>query len=251
MTPGGPALDVMLAAWPAVEREPLGAWTLRFSGGFTGRSNSVCAIGDPGLPLDEAIERCEAAYGLRDLPARFQLRDGYEVEGLETLLRVRGYTWERPALVLEGALPEGRTDAAVVHADDPSPAWLDTWLAIERGPEHAPVALPILTRVSRPRTFALLRDDDGTPLATALGTCSPGWLGLSCLAVLPGARRRGLATRLLGAVAAWGRAGGAERLWLEVEPGNERALAWYRRLGLARAGAYGYLTAASIARTAS
>ena len=138
-----------------------------------------------------------------------------------------------------------------MHADDPSPAWLDTWLAVERGPEHAPVALPILTRVSRPRTFALLRDADGTPLATALGTLSPGWVGLSCLAVLPHARRRGLAARLLGAVATWGRAGGAERLWLEVEPGNETALAWYRRLGLGEAGRYGYLTAASIARTGS
>jgi ribosomal protein S18 acetylase RimI-like enzyme len=247
----GPALEAMLAAWPAVEREPLGAWTLRFSGGFTGRSNSICAIGNPGLPLAQAVERCEAAYGRRDLPARFQLRDGHEVDGLEPLLRARGYRPERPALVLAGALPAQREDDAVVHAADPSPDWLATWLAIERGPEHAQVALPILERISRPRSFALLQGDDGAPLATALGTLSPGWLGLSCLAVLPEARRRGLAGRLLGALSAWAGAAGAARLWLEVEPGNETALGWYRRLGLEQVGAYGYLTAASIARTGS
>jgi GNAT superfamily N-acetyltransferase len=240
----------MLAAWPAVEHEPLGAWSLRFSGGFTGRSNSVCAIGDPGLPLAQAVERCEAAYGRHDLPARFQLREGYEVEGLEPLLRARGYRRERPALVLAGALPAARPDDAVVHAADPTPVWLGLWLSTERGPEHAPLALPILSRVSRPRTFALLRED-GAAVATALGTLADGWLGLSCLAVRPEARRRGVAGRLLGALAAWAGPAGAERLWLEVEPGNETALAWYRRLGLERVGAYGYLTAASIARTGS
>ena len=65
------------------------------------------------------------------------------------------------------------------------------------------------------------------------------------------ALRRGLARALLGALAGWARAGGAERLWLEVEPHNEIALAWYGRLGLERIGAYGYRTAASSARTGS
>jgi N-acetylglutamate synthase len=56
------------------------------------------------------------------------------------------------------------------------------------------------------------------------------------------ARRRGLARAMLGALAAWGRSLGAERLWLEVEDENAGALSLYRRLGLVRVGGYSYLT---------
>ena len=34
------------AGWPY--HEPLGEWTLRAGGGFTGRANSCHAVGDPG-----------------------------------------------------------------------------------------------------------------------------------------------------------------------------------------------------------
>jgi N-acetylglutamate synthase len=246
-----PALDTMLAAWPGVEREHVGDWTLRFAGGFTGRANSVLALGDPGIPLDLAIARCEAAYAARALPVRFMLREGYHPPGLEPLLVERGYGWDRPALVLAGPLPATVEDARVVHAATPSEDWIETWLGEGgRGREREASARAILARVSQPRTFSLLRED-GRPLATALGTRSPGWLGLSALVVRADARRRGLAGAMLGSLAGWARAGGAERIWLEVEPHNDVAVDWYLRLGLARVGAYGYRTAPSIARTGS
>jgi N-acetylglutamate synthase len=241
----------MLAAWPAVERERLGAWTLRFAGGFTGRANSVLPHGDPGRSLDAAVQHCEQAYAKRGLPARFQLREGYELDGLSRLLSARGYTEDNHALVLAGPLP-ALEQADVSLAERPSHDWLDTWRAVSRRPSEAqePHARALLAAVSRPRAFALLREDE-RPVATALGTLSEGWLGLSCLAVREEARRRGSASRLLGALASWAHAQGARRLWLEVERENELAIAWYARLGLSRAGAYRYRTARSIARTGS
>jgi hypothetical protein len=77
-------------------------------------------------------------------------------------------------------------------------------------------------------------------LGTALGTLSPGWLGLSCLGVHEDARRRGWARIMIAALAAWARPQGANGLWLEVEADNEAALALYRPLGLRRFGGYRY-----------
>jgi N-acetylglutamate synthase len=241
----------MLAAWPAVERERLGRWTLRFAGGFTGRANSVLAHGDPGRSLEAAVQHCERAYGERGLPARFQLREGFELDGLSALLTARGYIEDNHALVLAGPLPAVGT-AEVALAELPSDDWLETWRHVSRRPSEAqlPHARALLAAVSRPRAFALLYDCE-RPVATALGTLSEGWLGLSCLAVRDEARRRGCARRLLGALAAWAHPQGARRLWLEVERDNELAIAWYARLGLGRAGTYRYRTAPSIARTGS
>ena len=40
---------------PPVHARPLGDWLLRASGGFSARANSVMAIGDPGVPFEEAV----------------------------------------------------------------------------------------------------------------------------------------------------------------------------------------------------
>jgi N-acetylglutamate synthase len=238
------ALEVMLAAWPPLERERLGEWTLRFSRGFTRRANSVLPAGDPGAPLEHAVEQCERAFAARGLPTCFQLRDGVAERALAPLLRSCGYLPEHPSLVLAGALPVALPDPRVSHDELPSEEWLETWLAISRRVEPDALALSraLLAGVSRPRTFALLHED-GQVLATALGTLSPGWLGLSCLAVREDARRRGIARAMVAALAAW--AQGAAQVWLEVEDDNAPALALYRRLGLERAGGYSYLTTPS------
>ncbi len=43
-------------AWPAPVDEPLGAWRLRAAGGWTGRANAALVLGDPGLPVPDALE---------------------------------------------------------------------------------------------------------------------------------------------------------------------------------------------------
>ena len=52
-----------LPGWLA-DSEPLGEWTLRAGGGFTGRANSCHAVGDPGLPVGAAADRI-IAYAAR------------------------------------------------------------------------------------------------------------------------------------------------------------------------------------------
>lgn len=60
-----------------------------------------------------------------------------------------------------------------------------------------------------------------------------GWAELARLYVDRPAHGRGLAARLLAAVAAEARAVGADRLWLAAWQGNARALAFYRKHALA------------------
>ncbi len=59
-----------LPGWQPVESEPLGEWLLRASGGFSSRGNSVLALGDPGMPVSEAVAQVTRWYAARSLPAR-------------------------------------------------------------------------------------------------------------------------------------------------------------------------------------
>src|SRR3954454_12473653 len=78
------------ASWPPVEVEPLGEWLLRASGGFSARANSAMATGDPGVPLEVALDRVRGFYAARALPAWAQVvvgsptAAGFEQHGWRT-----------------------------------------------------------------------------------------------------------------------------------------------------------------------
>ena len=76
--------------------------------------------------------------------------------------------------------------------------------------------------------------------AAGRGTLHGEWLGIYELATLPEARRRGAASAIVGALAAWGAARGARPAYLMVEEGNAPAHAMYARLGIRRAYGYSY-----------
>jgi len=73
---------VMVEGWPPLERAELGGWLLRAAAGFTGRANSVLPLGDPGMPLSEAVDHCESWYDERGLRRLFSLfgPEGFAVD---------------------------------------------------------------------------------------------------------------------------------------------------------------------------
>jgi [ribosomal protein S18]-alanine N-acetyltransferase len=77
----------------------------------------------------------------------------------------------------------------------------------------------------------LLRDDAGGVLAFCVCWVIFDELHINTLAVKPAARRRGLATALLGQVMAEAVAVGATKATLEVRASNTAALGLYTRLG--------------------
>lgn len=103
-------------AWQPLESEPLGEWTLRAAGGFTRRANSVLPLGDPGIPVPEALARVTSWYAERGLPAYVQAATG--AAGTQELLCAElerlGWVNEVSAQVRIGALaPIADVDADV------------------------------------------------------------------------------------------------------------------------------------------
>ncbi|MEV6526854.1 GNAT family N-acetyltransferase [Longispora sp. NPDC051575] len=245
------ALELAAAGgWPAPETAGLGGWLLRAGGGWTNRANSALAVGDPGGTLEDAVERVREWYGERGLAPRFAvpLPLGRRTDGL---LERLGWVAYMPTLVMVrdlsgpgGELPgAGRLPGAgpLAGAAGPPPAAgpdirLDAvpdpgWLALMAGHKGAlpEVAAPILTGPELV-TFASLVLD-GELAAIGRGAVTDGWLGLSLIQVRPEHRRRGHAARLVAALSDWGRGVSATRAYLQVEEGNDPAVALYGRLG--------------------
>ncbi|WP_156971292.1 GNAT family N-acetyltransferase [Knoellia sinensis] len=250
-------------SWGAVERDRLGDWELRASAGFTQRGNSVLPVGDPGVPLADAVDRIEEWYAVRGLPAKVALAGpvGFEPadDSLGAELLRRGWTAGDRTLNLTAACD------AIAAADPGGPdvritADLDdTWLAAY---SQSRAVIPDVTTTvlggSPGHLFGSISLGGG--LAQKLGLSTPGsraprpvaigrlglahgWAGLGALWTDPGFRGRGLGTRITAALAARARADGIHLMHLQVEADNDVAIRVYERLGFARHSNYVYLTA--------
>ncbi|MFJ9819473.1 GNAT family N-acetyltransferase [Streptomyces sp. NPDC101151] len=256
-------------AWRPVESERLGEWELRAAvqegprearptgvaagrrTGFTRRANSVLPLGDPGLPLDAALDAVRRWYGERGLPAYVQTATG--AEGTQELLCAelerRGWVREVTAAVWIGALApiaDRAEGAGVVLSREAD----ERWLARYQRKGMSEVALRVLGSGS-PRSgeagsevgpsvwFASVPGAPGEPPA-AIGRCvvDGRWAGFAAVEVDPGRRRRGLATEVMSALARRALDEGASAAWLQVEDDNRAAHALYAGLGMTPHHAY-------------
>ncbi|MFM9446232.1 GNAT family N-acetyltransferase [Streptomyces acidiscabies] len=126
----GPAVSyeelsrVAARSWLPVESSSLGGWELRAAAGFTRRANSVLPLGDPGVPLDEALRVVREWYGVRGLPAYVQVGDE---DALCGELEARGWVREVSARVMVGrlaALTDRGVRAEVALSREAGAAWL-------------------------------------------------------------------------------------------------------------------------------
>jgi ribosomal protein S18 acetylase RimI-like enzyme len=242
VVPPGPArrisatdLELVAAAgWRALETAALGDWLLRASGGFTARANSALAVGDPGIPLDEAVSSVEKWYADRSLPARIQLvGDNPE---LAQILSNRNWIDGGVDDVLTAEIahvlrPLGTGDGPPIRIDEiPDPEWLAAYRTSD-GPLPA-VATKVLS--NHPAVaFLSARGTAAGCDAIARVAVDGRWAGLFAVEVAPRARRQGLARAISAAALRWATGNGARHAYLQVAAGNDAARALYERLGFA------------------
>ncbi|WP_405877348.1 MULTISPECIES: GNAT family N-acetyltransferase [unclassified Streptomyces] len=227
-------------AWRPVESERLGEWELRAAGGFTRRANSVLPLGDPGMPLDEALSVVRRWYGDRGLPAYVQTATG--AEGTQELLCAelerRGWVREVTAELWIGALApvaDQAEGAGVVLSREADEAWLARYQ--RKGVSE--VALKVLG--SGPSVwFATVPGSSEGAAPAAIGRCvvDGRWASFAAVEVDPALRRQGLATTVMTALARRALDEGASAAWLQVEEENTGARALYAAMGFAAHHAY-------------
>ncbi len=258
-----------VAGWPPVVAEPLGSWLLRAAGGFSARANSVLVLGDPGLPLEEALARVVGFYAEHRLPAWAQAVVGSpELAALESA----GWVPARPgeadsrfqvASVAATARVLRRLDVPAVavradldtppgSGDRPDHPWALTtsgtasacWLAVDARPDSDPeVARAVLEGPPEVGFVSVTRaEDPGTVVAKGRVSHARDWAGVTDVWVSPDHRRRGLALAVIGALLQWSAERGATTAYLQTRGDNPAALALYDRLGFRTHHEYRYLT---------
>ncbi|CCH77671.1 putative acetyltransferase [Nostocoides japonicum T1-X7] len=255
---------VLIGAWGALEREPLGEWQLRASRGFTARGNSVATPGSPGVPLEEAVAYAMDWYAGRGLPLNVTLAGpvGFAVAddplgafllGRGARVATRSLTLTASATAVTSVLtpsptspsatspsPSATSPSAVavwhpIGASAPRPSlreeltdrWLRAYGSYRTGPADA--VRGVLTGSER-QWFAEVEDDDELVGIGRLAV-NDGWGGIAAMWVDPDRRRAGLARAMLAAMAARAVEAGAGSLHLQVLADNDGARQAYAAMG--------------------
>jgi len=230
---------VAARGWQALEEDRLGDWLLRAAGGFTGRANSALVVGDPGVPLPDAVAAVTRWYAGRGLEPCAVL-PGVQSRAADAAFAAAGWRHGGNVLVLTAPLRPADPPAAPVElATAPDDAWLAGYRY--HGAALPPVARQVLTNAPDVAFAAVRLDPAPAPLAAvARGVLTDGWLGVTAVTVAEQHRRRGLATAVMTALQRWALDRGAHSVYLQVTEENEPARALYRRAGFIEHHRYHY-----------
>jgi GNAT superfamily N-acetyltransferase len=238
--------ETCLNAFPALKQVILGDWLLRFADGLSRRANSVNPLQAECGDAAAAIAEAEKLYRAQGLPTIFRVPSIVD-PALDGALAARGYSNEGESCVLYGAI------GAVMAAADPEmrllsapeAEWLRAMSALQgHNPAQSDSYRRIVGAIAVPTRFALLALDSA-PAALAYGALHAGMLCYESVITDPRYRRKGLAGRVIAALAAWARDSGAIGVCLQVEASNAPARALYAGFGLGELYRYHYRRAPS------
>ena len=222
-------------------------WLLPMDHGTVGRAHSAAPTAHASID-PEAASHIVAAYEAKGFRPVFRVPELPAFDGFRKRLTAMGFTSDMPTLTQVGSL-EGVV-AALRHLgtegvsldERPDAAWTAMFLGEGFDPVDGASRAASLARAQGTRYVSHREEVNGSgqTLACAAASFGHGWLGLHGLRTDAHQRGRGLAGRLLLAMALKAQAQGIERMYLQVHASSTSALALYRRIGLEMAWGYSY-----------
>jgi ribosomal protein S18 acetylase RimI-like enzyme len=238
---GRPSLLEQLAsrAWPAGESERVDGWLLRRTPSVQRRRlNSALPLGGGGAGLADV----DRFYRDRGMTPLVQVAPAEDLGDLDAELQARGWHADGPTDILVASEVAVVSDLSVSLHPEVDGRWLEAWIQAEGRQDARETYEHVLARIPPPAAFAVAFLE-GRPAGVGLAASEQGWSGVFCMATAPGARRRGVARAVLGALAEWSGEHGAASLYLQVERDNAAARALYASLGFVRSHGYHFRVA--------
>lgn len=230
---------------PATNTWVVGDWLCRHRpGANVGRVNSASYVAASGGSPADFPDDVIRSFEKRDLAPRFRITP-LAPRSAPGLLAAAGFHPGRPVLVMTTRLssaPSYSPSPSASLTADATPGWRSLYLSGYTMAEGRS-RLELAEDAPSPRRFAVL-GGDGDTAGIGLGVVVNRTLGIFDVMTAPAHRRRGVGSRVVTSLLAWGAGSGADLAYLQVASDNTAAVLLYQRLGFTTAYEYYYFSSA-------
>jgi RimJ/RimL family protein N-acetyltransferase len=234
--------ELSFNAWPAPQTLHYDGWVLHFAEGYTRRANSVNPIYESKLPVSEKIQYCEKLYGEQSLDTVFKITTAVHPTDLDSVLQAEGYHQEAATSVQTASLQSQQftSDNMVKISTRSTESWINDYFHLShRDIRYLLVTRRLLQNILPATCFLSIQENNQT-IAIGLGVLERGYIGLYDIITSPEHRNRGLGTRVVTQLLAWGQANGAQQAYLQVMNDNVGAQRLYAKFGFKEIYQYWY-----------
>ena len=226
--------------WPPRERQLLGEWEFRWSGGVSERADSVRVGGDPGSSLTSALDDVRAWYEGRGATPRLQVPQPWLVNELNDA----GWEIERRVVMMTATtreLPFAVSTSAPVAMEIRTSAEA-TWVEVLADSETGSISdlTALLDRPLNVIYVSAMDPSNGEIVGTGRASVAEGWCGITSITTAPAWQRRGVARAVTAELVRWAEEQRANQCYLQVLTTNGAARALYESFGFAEHHHYAY-----------
>lgn len=223
---------MLMRAWPALEEKIFDGWVLRFSKGYTKRSNCINPVFESYFDLEEKYDYCQKLYNNKGLKIIYKIIEDDASLEVDEFLSQKGLLKKDVVTVKEidlYSLSCSLKDVSVNWGF--SEEWFEFFSKENKLDEREKIVLKELLNKNDKNSCYVYKEKDGEIIAGALGVIENDKLGIFNVYVKEVFRKKGYAMAVLEALLVEARKINVKKAYLQVMETNNKAFNLYRKMG--------------------
>lgn len=223
---------MLMRTWPAIEERIYDGWVLRFSKGYTKRSNCINPLYESYFELEEKFEYCKKIYEEKGLPIIYKIIDTEVSIVVDEFLKNKGLAQKDMVTVKEINLTNVDYSPKNINISwGFNEKWYDFYVKENKLNTEEKIILKNLLIKNDKNNVYVYKVENSEIIAVAMGSVEKNKIGIFNVYVKDTHRKKGYATEILEGLLVEARKINVEKAYLQVMETNEKAVKLYKKMG--------------------
>ena len=223
---------MLMRTWPALDEKIYDGWILRFSEGYTKRSNCINPLYESYFELEEKYEYCKKIYEEKKLPIVYKIIDTEVSIVVDEFLKNKGLEKRDMVTVKEIELTNVSYNLKNINVSwGFNKEWYDFYVKENKLNKQEENIFKELLQKNDKNNMYVYKLEENKIIAVAMGVVEKNKIGIFNVYVKDTYRKKGYATEILEGLLVEARKINVEKAYLQVMETNEKAIKLYKKMG--------------------
>lgn len=224
--------SMLMRTWPSLEETTYDGWILRYSNGYTKRSNCINPIYESYFDIKEKFTFCEKTYEIKKLPVIYKIIDFKVGLEIDNLLEDRGFEKFDETAVYEVEIENLDFDLDDLNVTwEFNEKWFEFYSSENSLDKIEKSVLKSILLKNEKNEFYIYKQIEDEIVAGVLGVIEDDNLSIFNVYVKEKYRQKGYGKEVVEGALIEGRKRNVKRAYLQVKMDNDKAIKLYKKMG--------------------